>query len=421
MQDLKSLLQNAGFQLTSEEELQEQEALEKKHRSKTVLERPKEEVKLQAYYNEPSTPKKIQRDPTPELIEMPVGMDAAQLADWMCVNDDEHCCDRFLVMCENTSQVWFCRNQLILDMNFIYREDLKIVKIPADNAVLAPELYLENASGWNPGVNTRKFCYILDSPATEKYEVYYESNYPALKYGKATPNGMFVHRYENRFHRDMAILELDRLYSSASKADAKKMQKREFGASEAYVVSDGCWMRDSCASSYYYMDKTSLVKMTIGFLPSDAEQAVLTSEITAATQALLMCYTKKKKKVRYYYDNTSIVNCLRNKKLEYLDEIKTYKELLEKMLQEGYDVKFIELHPKTGEDRDDTNKALMFFHNYCDEECRNMTDIFRKDYRSIAGADQSDGKSYSQYKEEFKPKKPQNNSRNGNNRYGKRF
>lgn len=27
-----------------------------------------------------------------------------------------------------------------------------------------------------------------------------------LKYGKATPNGSFIHSYANRFERDMAIL-----------------------------------------------------------------------------------------------------------------------------------------------------------------------------------------------------------------------
>ena len=139
---------------------------------------------------------------------------------------------------------------------------------------------------------------------------------------------------------------------------------------------------------------------------------------------------RRKKKITYYYDNTSILNIFKNRKTEYIAEVVEYKELLEKMASESYSVKFVELHPKTGEGRDNDNHALMFFHNDCDGMCRKMADIFKKDYKSFAASDDKDGKTYQQVKEEFKPKgrpgqsngrKPGGNYSNGNNRYGKHY
>jgi hypothetical protein len=281
-----------------------------------------------------------------------------------------------------------------------------------------------------PGVQTRKTCYILDIPGNETYEVYYESNYASLKYGMATPTGTFIHKYPNRFHRDMAILELDKLYSESSVKKASKQIEKALKPNEAIVISDGAWLKNVCASAVWYIDATSAIKMTEGIIPTEQDQAVLIAEIRGATNAFQLCMAKGKKKIRYYYDNTSILNVFRNRKTEYIEEVKQYKELLEEMDRNGYQVTFIELHPKTGEDRIDDNKALLFFHNSCDAECRSMTDIFKKDYKSYAGVDEKEGKSYSTIKSEFKPKgKPgqssgkgyQSNQRTGNNKTGKRF
>lgn len=439
MQSLKEVLEKAGVPLTTEEEQAEQEQMEQKHRSKTVRERPQTEVALYSLYEEDFVPKKVAKDPTPELVEMPVGMSPAECRDWLSEQLKNNTVDErgYVVICENTLQAWYCKNKLVLDMNFIYRKDLLIEQITSNDLPISA-LYENTASDYNPGVITRKTCYILDSPANETYEVFYESNYASLKYGKATPNGMFVHKYENRFHRDMAILELDDLYSNQSSKKAGVLTKRELASNEAIIISDGCWMKNSCSSAFYYLDATSLVKMTEGFLPSEADQAVLISEIVGASNALRLCVARHKKKITYYYDNTSILNVFRNRKTEYIQEIVEYKQLLEEMAQQGYNVTFVELHPKTGEDRANENRALMFFHNGCDKECQEMADIFKKDYKDIAALNNPSGKTFQQVKQEFKPKgkpgtgngnKPgnmgannfKNNAHNGNNKYGRRI
>ena len=334
----------------------------------------------------------------------------------------------YIIWCADTNQVWFAPTKDCLDANFIYRTDLEISEFTGSKVAI--DKIKSYVSEFRPGIITRKTCYILDMPGMESYEVYYKSNYPSLKYGKATPNGSFIHSYANRFERDMAILELDKLYSGASKDDARKMTKAELKPHEAIVISDGAWLKEQCSSSVWYLDSVSAINLTEGIVPSDTEQAVLIAELRGAINALQLCYVKKKKKITYYYDNTSILNIFKNRKTEYIAEVVEYKELLEKMASESYSVKFIELHPKTGEDRDNDNHALMFFHNDCDSMCRKMADIFKKDYKSFAASDDKDGKTYQQVKDEFKPKgrpgqsngrKPGGNYSNGNNRYGKRY
>lgn len=429
---MKEALAKAGVALTPEEEVKEQEQRDLKHRSKTVIERPKTEFTLKSVTLEPFERKKYQSDPTDSLLEIEGGLTEDSFATIFCAYEcakEGTAAPYALVWCANTMQTWVAVDKLCLDQNFIYREDLEIIK--PDGIDAAWSFYKERGGAVNPGISTRKTCYILDSPADEHYEVYYDSNYPALKYGKTTPNGMFVHKCKDRFHRDMKIMELDKMYQEESQQRATKLTKKELSANEAIVVSDGCFMKNVCASSYYYLDATSLIKMTQGIIPTEPDQAVLISEIAGATSALQMCLLKHKKKITYYYDNTSILNVLRNRKTEYIEEIVEYKKLLETLDNAGYQVTFIELHPKTGEERDTTNKALMFFHNYCDKECQDMARVFGKDYRSIAIGDGSEGKTYQQVKKEFAPKgRPgqsngnkgvTNNQRNGNNRYGKKF
>lgn len=419
MTSMRDALLNAGVDLTPVEEKSEQSEREMKHRSKTVLERPKDEVKLNRVSAADFEPKKYQNDPTDELIEVTAG---TTLSEFNKMIEGKFYA---LVWCSDTMQTWIAPTKLCMDQNFIYREDLTIVGSRQE----ASWFYEENGLKVSSGIITRKTCYILDSPADERYEVYYNSNYPTVKYGKATPNGMFIIKCKDRFHRDMKIMELDKLYDEASRSRASDMSKEPMGTNEAIIISDGCFMRNVCTSAYYYLDNVSMMKVSQGIIPSEPEQAVLIAEISGAVAALQMCRLKGKKKITYYYDNTSILNVLRNRKTEYIREIVEYKKLLEELDGDGYDVKFVELHPKTGEDRASTNKALMFFHNYCDAECQSMARVFSKDYRSIAQSNSADGKTYKQTKKEFKPKgKPGqsngsrgvvNNSKTGNNRYGR--
>lgn len=418
---LKEALSIAGVDLTPEEELQEQEEREAKHRLKKEMSRPTEEFDLKAYAKVPFERKKYQLDPTPDLIELPGGTSTTQVVALLNGNKDA-----YLIWCADTYQMWLAPSKLCLDTNFIWRQDLEIISVNDPNL---DKFVMDRIAIVNPGIISRKRCYILDNPAAETYEVYYESNYPSLRYGKATPNGMFIHSYNNRFHRDMAIMELDQLYSDSSKKKASDLTKKELKANEAIIVSDGAWMQNVCSYSFYYLDSMGLTKQTQAMLPSEVDQAVLISEISGAYAALKMCYDRKKTRVKYYYDNTSILNVFRNRKTEYIREIVDYKKLLEDMNSAGFQVEFIELHPKTGEDRVNANKALMFFHNYCDKECREMCDVFAREYTTSAIQDSSTGKSYADVKKEYAPKgRPgqsgnggQNNSRNGNNRYGRRF
>lgn len=395
MQTLKEALAKANIPLTPEEELKEREELEVKHRGKSILERPKEEVSLGYISRDIPTRKKVQADPTEDLVEVTIGIPT--IDELPIVNEG------FLIICKDTMQVWYAHDRECLDANFIYRDDLYIREISSSQD--AWNFYTEfGVNDWNPGIVSRKRCYLLDNPGNESYEVYYDTNYPSLHYGKATPNGMFIHAYENRFHRDMAIMELDQIYNESSKKRAKDYTKKELKNNEAIIISDGCWMKETCASSCWYLDNEIITQISSAKIPSEPDQAVLISEIVGATLALRYCVLNGRKNITYYYDNTSILNVFRNRKTEYIEEIKAYKELLEDMDSKGYRINFVELHPKTGENRDKENRALMFFHNGCDRACREMSEIFKKDYRTYACGGSTDGKSYGDVKNEFKPK-----------------
>lgn len=425
MTTLKEMLENAGVAVTPEEEVKENEVREQKHRHKTVVERPTIEYNLLSLDCADFEPKKYQKDPTDDLVVVPLGMNEVEAEAFFSKYGD----DAYLVWCPDTCSAWLCPTLLCLNQNFIYRLDVQIVRNDSGHLV---DFYMEVASMWLPSTNLRKSCYILDNPANEKYEVYYDSNYPSLKYGKATPNGMFVHKYANRFHRDMAIMELDDLYTNHSSKKAGEVIAKGYGATEAIVVSDGCFKSNVCSCAVYYLDNETLIKFTQGIVPSEPDQSALISEIKGATNALKLCQMNGKKDITYYYDNTSILNVFRNRKMGYIQEIVAYKELLKDMDASGYNINFVELHPKTGESRDEENRALMYFHNYCDTECDQMADIFTKDYRMFATNGSREGKTYKQVQKESRPKSqqrkqnggsnaPQNNAKNGNNKYGRRF
>lgn len=410
MQTLKEALAKANIPLTPDEELVEKEELEVKHRGKRIVERPKDKVDLSYISRDVPERKKVQADPTEDLVFLPVGVTDKILLPYL---------SGYFVICKDTMQAWVAPTKECLDANFIYRDDLEITECVTGYDLWAA--YDEaGVNTWNPGIITRKKCYILDNPGNESYEVYYDTNYPSLSYGKATPNGMFIHAYANRFHRDMAIMELDTIYSESSKKRASDYVRKQLDTTEAIIISDGCWMKEVCSSSCWYLDNESIMQLSSGQIPSEPDQAVLISEITGATLALKLCMLNGKKHITYYYDNTSILNVFRNRKTEYIKEVKAYKELLEELDRSGYTINFVELHPKTGKDRDSENRALMYFHNSCDRACREMSDIFTKDYKSYACSGSTDGKTYKEAKQEFKPKGRQGQS-NGYKKPGQNF
>lgn len=382
---------------------------ESMHRS-TTKERPSEEVKLNSVSKESVQHTKTQKDPTDDLVALTTRMGQ----DFDVVK-----AEGFLVYCKDTTDIWYAPDKLCLDKNFIYREDLEIYAIT--NLEEAEAWFMDRYRRHERGTHPSTKCYILDNPCNETYEVYYDSNYPTLKYGKATPRGCFIHQFPNRFHRDMAILELDDLYSNSSLKQAVQLTKREFKDNEAIIVSDGAWMKETCSAACFYLDNKQGVKLTNGFCPTEPDQAVLIAEITAATLALGVCKVFSKKKIKYYYDNTSILNVFRNRKTEYIEEIKKYKDLLIEMDKQGYQVEFIELHPKTGENRDTDNHALQFFHNRCDSECREMADVFAKDYRQFAVQADKKGTTYRQFKSDNDAKKGNKQKQNYKKPNGNRY
>lgn len=384
------------------------------HRSREPKGRPTEQVELLAVSKESKAHIKTQRDPTDDLLELKA-MPTEEAFELMLEAGGGV---GYLVWCPITMQAWYAHNKLCLDQNFIYRDDLEILCI--EGTTEAYTWLTERIGELNFGIITCKKCYILDNPGNETYEVYFDSNYPSIKYGKATPQGCFVHCYPNRFHRDMAILELDELYSNSSNKQAGKLTAKPFAPNEAIIVSDGAWMKDTCSFSFYYLDSKSVIHCTEGTIPSEPDQAVLISEINGAYNALKKCMERAKGVITYYYDNTSILNVFKNRKTEYIEEIKRYKDLLEKMFNLGYKINFVELHPKTGENRDTDNKALQFFHNRCDSACRDMADVFKKDYRAFTTNGSKDGKTLAQVHDESKPKPRNNNNRGYNKNYNGR-
>lgn len=367
-----------------------------KHRAPTqTIARPEEKVTLTALDSECHDVIKTQKDPTPDLIELAKGPDA-KLPNGVVIEDS------YLVWCKDTEQTWFAPTEKCLNANFIYRDDLEIHR--CFTSIDADAFIREKNKDLIPGVITRKLCYILDNPGNESYEVYYDSSYPSLHYGKSTPQGTFVYKYPNRFHRDMAILALDETYGAASSDAARKVASADLNEQQAIIVSDGAWLRNVCALSYVYIDAEEIRKVTISVKPSDVDQAVLIAEISGAYNALKECYNNGKTDILYYYDNTSILNVFKNRKTEYISEVKKYKELCKKLQNEGVNVNFVEIHPKTGENRDTENKALIFFHNMCDAECRNMATIASKKYKDNALAGNTDGKQLSDVSQQTKQK-----------------
>ena len=223
------------------------------HRSKEPKGRPDNEVTLLAVSKESKEHAKTQRDPTDDLVEIKEHLDEAAFNALIQGAG-------YLVFCPTTAQMWYAHDKLCLDRNFIYREDLDILTVSGETGVF--EWFNDRVKDINFGIQTCKKCYILDNPGNETYEVYSDSNYPSVKYGKATPQGCFVHVYANRFHRDMAILELDDLYANSSNKQAGKLTAKAFGPREAIIVSDGAWMREQATFSYYYLDDKSVVHCT---------------------------------------------------------------------------------------------------------------------------------------------------------------
>lgn len=351
-----------------------------------VQERPEKQIPLQALHVNTEQFVRKTCDPTPDLITITPGP-AAKLPSTATQNG-------FVVWCSDTKETWYAPTQRCLDNNFIYREDLVI--LPCGDLSAAEKFVKSVNADVQPGVITRKSCYLMDDPASGCYEVYYNPSYPASHYGKDTPTGHTIWKYPNRFYRDMAILELDTLYSETSKSAAKEFVTRQLSVNEAIVISDGAWISGVSCYAFVYIDGESVCRISEGCKPSDPVQAVLISEINGAYEGLLRCISKGKNVVTYYYDNASVVSALNSTRLDSVSEINRFKQLCDDFTSNGGTLNLIQIHPKTGDDRDEMNKAIKFFHMLCDKECRTTADICSKEYVTNAVTAERVGASYNQ-------------------------
>lgn len=358
--------------------------IEKEAKKDKKLVRPENRVELNALNEDIIISEKTEKDKTKDLVELECGLSRDEFWD---IFTNNHECRNSNSMCyiydKNTTYGYVAPSEECLNKNFIYRGDVEIYHCATLEDVW--NCYSDTSGKYAKGYIPRFACYILDNPGIEKYEVYYDSNYPKMTYGLATPKGCMIYKYPNRFHRDMAILGLDKLYSQASKIRAREFTKMELKNNEAIIVSDGAYLRNACACALFCITNDQIMKVSSGFLASDETQSVLCAEISGAFDAIKIAVDlHHKTSIKYYYDNTSILNVFKNRKTEYLPEVKTYKDYLMSLKNRGIEIEFIELHPKTGDDRQLDNKALTFFHNACDTECRELADIFSKRYDTLA-------------------------------------
>lgn len=371
------------------------------------LTRPEKEVELNALSEDVIISEKTEKDKTKDLVELECGLSRDEFYD-IFADKPEFKTDSSIcyIYDKNTKYGYVAPTEECLNKNFIYRGDIELEWCGTLEGVWSQ--YSETSGKYIKGCVPRFSCYILDNPGVEKYEVYYDSNYPKMAYGLATPKGCMIYKYPNRFHRDMAILELDKLYSQASKIRAREFTKMELKNDEAIIVSDGAYLKNACSCALYCITNDQIMKVASGFLASYETQSVLCAEISGAFDAIKIAVDlHKKTSIKYYYDNTSILNVFKNRKTEYLPEVKGYKDYLMSLKNRGVEVEFIELHPKTGEERQFDNKALTFFHNACDAECREMADIFSKRYDTLAIACNKKGvglDKVNQAKQNSKPK-----------------
>lgn len=366
---------------------------------KNVIKRPEERVELNKVIQNDNIVVKQQLEPTGDLIKVNAGLNTG---DFLKIIKHTNKSSGFLIFDKNTGCTYLALTETCLNANFIYRDDLDIFNYKKE--LDAWSFYKERGALVDPGVETRKSCYILDNPADETYEVYYDTNYPKKVYGQTTPKGCYIHKYKNRFHRDMAIMELDSLYTQSSKKLAQKLTSVELKDNEAIIISDGASMKGSIASAVYFIDNKSVLKMTQGTLASDKDKASTIAEINGAYNALMMCKAMNKTNIKYYYDNTSILDIFRNRKTEYIEEIKRYKELLLDLYNNGYKVEFIEVHPKITEDKQNDNQAVIYLHNRCDDECRTMCELFTRDYINNVKSNEKVGKTFNEFRQNVKPK-----------------
>lgn len=308
----------------------------------------------------------------------------------------------FLVMCEWSMDCWLAATPEILNSNFIYQDDLCIREYNSMDQL--QEIWDKSVfSEVNDGTRYSKKCYILDHKVTESYECYYDPSYPMIQYGAATPLGMNVLKFPNRFVRDEYILQLNDRYQRISLSSLNKLSHDSIPYDTAIVISDGSYNNGSCASSFWYIDSKTISQHTGGFVPTSVSSGALIAEVNGVREALFYAMFKRKTNIICYFDNLGIVNLLSTKKHDTIREVRDYKQYLEYLDSKGVSIEFRDIHPKTG-DYEDLNKALGYLHSRCDRSCTDMTLLNTERYVQVACTDNHKGKSYKQFKKNLQAK-----------------
>lgn len=347
-----------------------------------VLERPSKEVDLASMLSDYLGVKRTKWGITEDLIVVDINLsdpvDKTEVPEYKGFE--------YLIQDKNTHLIYIAPTERVLNNNFIYREDLDIVRLESKDDY--ENIIGDMLSEYPRGKKCRTACYILESTVLESYTPYYNHEAVIQKFGVTTPKGYTIRRYVDRFERDRGILELEQKYSSTSFKEAGKLLKLNLSPNEAVIISDGSNVKNVISCSVCYIDNSSFINLTECTLPSNPSQAVLLSEIKGATNALNMCLAKGKTKVTYYYDNTSIVNCFNNKRLGGVSEVKAFKELVVSLMSKGYDINLLEIHPKTQQADEEVNnklaeerKGLKYLHSFCDGMCTKVSQLYLDGYK----------------------------------------
>lgn len=230
-------------------------------------------------------------------------------------------------------------------------------------------------------------------------------NYPEMEhFEKPILQGTVIHKCKNRFQRDSLILMLEQKYTSESEKDVREIGKTELSDDEAIIVSDGSSKESTVSYCYYYMDNKSILRQSgCCTLANDVKCTSSVAEIIGALNAIKQCVAQGKHIIKYYFDNSVIINVFKSHKLDNIAEIREYKDYLNQLNAVGYEILFCDLHPKTDKQKYKLNKALTYIHNSCDSECIAIAKMHYRNYAKKAMADESKGNSLSRI---VKPQQP---------------
>lgn len=305
-----------------------------------------------------------------------------------------------LVWCSWSRQLWYVPTKEFLDENFIYRADLAFFGsisgiVPIEDMYA---YYAKTAGIQNPGIVSSKKCYILDQPKKGMFEVYHDHAYPAIKYGKISPNGMHISRYWNRFDRDWVIMSLTNFYENKAKGD---QADRPLNNTEAVIVSKGVVQKEGVASSCIYADNSKIITVSSAHIASDCANGAVIAEASAAIQALRLCTQYGRRSITMYYGSPNVVHAMRNKSLWRIDEVRELKSLLESMAALGYNVLFVNCNKRSDVGQSNIDALIERFMGICGEDCTKITELFGCEYKDVTVSDGQKGKTYGELKKPF--------------------